>query len=248
MTPVDHDGGPPAGPPLFAVIGDVHANEERLARVLDRIDQVAAERGRLDAILLVGDLACAGHGRSRSADKVRLYKAQVAAVLAQVRQRGHPLYFVPGNHDLRQVDDPADVDGRRVEVGGLRLLGVGGAGPDIFGFAYEWPEEEIRALRLPRADILLCHAPPRDTALDRIHDGRHVGSSAIRDLALRTRGVLLCGHIHEAPGMERLGDCLCMNVGALGAPFPGTRVGFVHGLDRLVLEDLEHGTRQEWRR
>lgn len=234
--------------PTLAVIGDVHASFERLERVLDRVDQVAAAQGRLDAILLVGDLACAGHGRQRTAEKVRAYKAQVAQVLAAVRRRGHPFHFVPGNHDLRQVDDPANADGRLVSVGGARLWGLGGAGPDLFGFAYEWPEEEIRAMRVPRVELLLCHAPPRDTAIDRIHDGRHVGSSAVRDLALRTRGVLLCGHIHEAAGMERLGDCLCLNVGALGTPFPRTTVGFVLGLDHLVLEDLDTGARQEWRR
>lgn len=229
--------------PTLAVIGDVHASLDRLSRVLDRVDQVGA-----DAVLLVGDLACAGHGRQRNADKLRRYKAEVIQVLDLVRRRGRPMYFVPGNHDLQTQEDPANIDERRVEVGGLRIAGVGGAGPDIFGFAYEWSEEQIRDRAVPPAEVLLCHTPPRDTAIDRIHDGRHVGSTAVRELALRTQGVLVCGHIHEAAGLVRLGDCLCLNVGALGAPFPRTTVGFVHGLDHLVLEDLDTGARQQWRR
>lgn len=229
--------------PTFAVIGDAHASYHRLAKVLDRIDEVGA-----DAVLMVGDLACCGHEKQRTADTVRRYKAQSKRVLAQVRERGRPLCFVPGNHDLRTNADPANIDGRRVEIGGLRIVGVGGAGPDIFGFAYEWTEDEIRALDLPVADVLLCHAPPRDTAIDMTHGGLHVGSDAITELARRTHGVLVCGHIHEAPGFVQLDDCMCMNVGGLGHPFGRTAVGFMHGLDRLVYEDLEAGTRQEWLR
>ncbi|NOY24873.1 MAG: hypothetical protein GXP62_03285 [Oligoflexia bacterium] len=229
--------------PVLAVIGDIHANFARLDRVLDRIDEVGA-----DGILLVGDLACAGHARVRSAVSLRRYKVQVRRVLAQVHARGRPMAFVPGNHDLRTNDDPANVDGRLATLGGLRVVGIGGAGPDLFGFAYEWPEDRIRALRLPAADILLCHAPPRDTALDLTHSGLHVGSDAIAERARQHTGVLLCGHIHEAPGVVEIGDCMCMNVGALGQPFGRTVLGFIHGLDRLVWEDLDTGNRREWRR
>ena len=53
--------------------------------------------------------------------------------------------------------------------------------------------------------------------------------------------VMVCGHIHESAGVVQIGECLCMNVGALGAPFPRVQVGFVEGFDRVVLEDLEDG-------
>lgn len=229
--------------PILAVIGDVHAEYERLEQVLDRIDQVGA-----DGVLLVGDLACCGHVSRRSAETVRRYRGQVAEVLRRVRARGRPFLFVPGNHDLPWLAEPENVDGARRDLAGLRIAGIGGAGPDIFGFAYEWTEEQLRSLPVRRADVLLCHAPPRDTAIDRTAGGEHVGSSAIRDRALSMRGVLVCGHIHEAPGVEVLGDCLCFNVGGLGQPYGRTTVGFLYGLDRLVHEDLESGERREWLR
>lgn len=233
----------PAAAPTLAVIGDVHAHGERLRRVLDRIDQVDA-----DAVLLVGDLACCGHVNQRTAATVRRYRRQLRRVLAQVRERGRRMYFVPGNHDLPVIDEPENIDGRRVELGGLRITGIGGAGPDVFGFAYEWTDDQLRAREIPPADILLCHAPPRDTAIDLTAGGSHVGSMAIRELAQGMRGVMVCGHIHESPGMVRLGDCLCLNVGGLGAPHGRARVGFLHGLDRLVYEDLDTGSRREWHR
>ena len=237
------DPGSAAAGPVLAVIGDIHAQLDRLARVLDRIDEVGA-----DGVLMVGDLACCGHESRRTARTVYRYQGQVAEVLAAVRQRGRPFCFVPGNHNLPRVDDPANVDGRVTTLCGLRVAGIGGAGPDIFGFAYEWSEDQIRARPVLEADIWLCHAPPRRTAIDLTHGGLHVGSDAIREVATRTRGILVCGHIHEAPGMARVGECLCLNAGGLGAPFGRTQVGFVRGLDHLIYEDLDRDTRQQWRR
>ena len=31
--------------------------------------------------------------------------------------------------------------------------------------------------------------------------------------------LFVCGHIHESPGIERLDEVPCVNVGALGEPF-----------------------------
>ncbi len=216
---------------------------ELLRQVLDRIDEVDPQ-----AVLMVGDLACAGNGRTRRASSIQQYREDLAMVLAAVRQRGRPFAFVPGNHDLRDLPEPENVDGRGTTLAGLRVSGIGGAGPDIFGFAYEWQEDEIRRLRLPAADVLLCHAPPRETSLDRTHHGWHVGSTAIRERASAMRGVLLCGHIHESAGAAMLNDCLCMNVGALGRPFGRPCLGFVQDLDHLWHEDLGTGRVQEWRR
>lgn len=235
---------PPAAPgPVLAVIGDVHASWDHLERVLDRIDQVGA-----DATLLVGDLSCCGHANHRSAATVRRYRREVAEVLDRVARRGRPFHFVPGNHDLPVLAHPANIDGQVREVAGLRVLGIGGAGPDILGFAYEWTDDDLRNRALPAADVILCHAPPRNTPIDLTVAGQHVGSDALKELAARTHGVLLCGHIHESPGCVRIGDCMCMNVGGLGHPYGAARVGFVHGLDRLVYEDLDEGTRATWER
>ncbi len=234
---------PPADRPVIGVIGDVHARYDRLAVVLDHIEAAGAQ-----GILLVGDLACCGHANVRSAVTLHRYRKRVQRVLAQVRERGLPFAFVPGNHDLPVVDEPENVDGRCVELAGLRVAGIGGAGPDIFGFAYEWTDEQLRQRRIPDADVLLCHAPPHGTAIDLTHGGQHVGSATIRALAERHHGVLVCGHIHEAPGMVRLGDCLCMNVGGLGAPFGRTRVGYLRGLDELVYEDLDAADAWTWTR
>jgi uncharacterized protein len=71
--------------------------------------------------------------------------------------------------------------------------------------------------------IFVCHAPPRDTALDRTQNGFNVGSLAVRRFiehwSASGRLILsLHGHIHEAPrksgrAWQYVGDVPCFNVG-----------------------------------
>ncbi len=234
----------------LAAIGDVHANWPRLERVLARI----AERGA-DGVLLVGDLGeptPRWRGRDDAARTVH-YLASVERILEMVRALGRPCAWVPGNHDLPDVPGEGKADGRVVEVAGLRVYGIGGAGPERFGFPYEWREDEVRARPEPPCDVLLCHCPPKSTALGRLRRGGAVGSEAIRERARRHDGVLVCGHIHESPTAEQIERCLCLNVGGLGEPYGRTQVGFVEwdaagGVHAAVHEDLDAGVTRRWER
>ena len=147
-----------------------------------------------------------------------------------------PVAFVPGNHDL---PDPAcdidgiDCDGRIAEIAGVRIAGLGGAGPARFGFPYEWGEDEadaaLRTLLDGAAppDIMISHTPPARTSLDRTSSGEHAGSEAVRQWIGSVRPKLfVCGHIHEAWGVERIEGVPCLNAGALGEPF-GAEIGWL---------------------
>jgi Icc-related predicted phosphoesterase len=220
----------------LAVIGDVHANLKRLARVLERIEAVG-----VDGVLMVGDLACAGLGE-RSAKKLGLYRYRVREVLSAVEALSVPYCYVPGNHDLQQLSFPGNVDGGLLEIAGLTVTGIGGTNPPRRGFPYEWTDDEIRARHVPPSDIIISHCPPADTPLDLARGaGRHVGSAAIRERAEAHRGVMVCGHIHESFGVAQLSACLMLNAGGLGRPFGRAQVGFVTDLDEVRHEDLETG-------
>jgi Icc-related predicted phosphoesterase len=233
----------------LAVIGDIHAHLRFLGMVLERI-----ARAEVDGILLVGDIGAGGHRLTLLGKLDRAYFDSVEAVFAAVRALELPCLWVPGNHDHPKLAGEGNVDFTSASLAGLRVAGVGGAGPDRFGFAYEWSEESIRKRTIPACDILLCHCPPRDSELDRVHNGRHVGSLALRELAMRHDGVYVCGHIHESPGSQLLGRALCLNVGGLGAPFGRPQVGFIErsasipGGWRVSHEDLASGVARAWTR
>lgn len=207
----------------LAVIGDIHGHEGRLNLVLRAIEQ----HGPVDGVLLVGDIAPnpPWHDRAAPGELLKMRMA-IERIVRRIRERLEvPVLFVPGNHDPKDVPLPSHTDRRVSTVAGLSVYGIGGAGPDRFGLPYEWDEDEVRALRVPPVDVLLCHSPPFGTPLDLLMDGeRHVGSEAIGDIARRHHGLMVCGHIHEGAGAVTLGDCLCVNVGGLGEPYGKARV------------------------
>jgi Icc-related predicted phosphoesterase len=210
----------------IAVIGDVHDMQVRLTRVLERIASDPP-----DLALLVGDVGRDPPWNEPQRETEREdHDESIRRVVARVRSRlGCPVAFVPGNHDLRKTAtdiDGCNCDGRIVEVAGLRIAGFGGAGPGRFGFPYEWDEPEadvaLRALLDDASppDILISHTPPARTGLDRTSRGEHVGSESVRRwTAIARPKLVVCGHIHEAWGVERIEGVPCLNAGALGEPF-----------------------------
>jgi Icc-related predicted phosphoesterase len=137
-----------------------------------------------------------------------------------------PLLYVPGNHDpnVRAADTtwmPLDhrvpipgpegcdnVDGRIMQVQGLRVAGLGGSlrykdGPNQYTQAQmRWRalNLEFRA-RLKRArsgrrlDVFITHAPP--FGVSPAEDAAHVGFVAFNRIIQRLHPVLLVhGHVH----------------------------------------------------
>ena len=111
---------------------------------------------------------------------------------AILKARGDKVYVLPGNHE--SADQVAgmcaryglhDFHGRHFQAGKWRVAGLGYSNPTPFNTPGEYSEIQL-AERLQRfADlkplVLICHAPPFGTALDRIRPGLHAGSTAIRD-------------------------------------------------------------------
>jgi len=139
------------------------------------------------------------------------------------------VYVLPGNHESES--DIAEFctrhgfhnfHGRSMEVGGIHIAGLGYSSPTPFATPGEYTEEELseRLAKFSSLDplILICHAPPLNTALDRIHEGLNGGSQTVRDFieAHHPRD-FFCGHIHEAEGvMIQMGATRAQNVGKRG--------------------------------
>ena len=61
---------------------------------------------------------------------------------------------------------------------------------------------------------VLAHVPPRGLSVDRVFFGRHVGSKALRAFVdERAPSLVVCGHIHEARGVARIGPTAIVNCG-----------------------------------
>lgn len=216
-------------------MGDVHGR-------IDRVERAAAwlAAGRPDLVVVAGDFAV-GAGRGAG--------PAVAATREALGHLGVPVLWVPGNHDPPDLDGPGNVDRRVAETAGLRVSGLGGSTRTPARLPYEWTDAELAGLEPPPCDLLLCHAPPAETSLDRMVGGRHVGSRAVRRWAEEGGAeALVCGHIHEAAGAVVVGGALCYNAGSLGAPRGAAQAGLlVRGSDgswEVRHRELESG--EEW--
>ncbi len=115
------------------------------------------------------------------------------------------------------------------------LIGVGGSNFTPFHTPSEFPEQEIFQLaagafqqgqdfisliqplhnrKIPR--IFISHVPPFNTAVDTLHNGRHVGSKALRAIIEHYQPELcITGHIHEAKGTDTINNTPIYNHGML---------------------------------
>ena len=190
--------------------GDIHM----AFRAIDRLGPVLREA---DCAILTGDLTHFGDPPDafRVVDAVRTHCPNVLAVT--------------GNLDMPQVIDAFRAEGISLHgegrrLGALGLFGCGGSNRTPMDTPTELDEEELRdALErghdavadAPRR-LMICHTPPYATRLDRLMDGRPVGSPAVRAfIEARRPDLALVGHIHEGRGVDRVGETPVMNAGAL---------------------------------
>jgi hypothetical protein len=136
-----------------------------------------------------------------------------------------PALAVPGNCDPPETvgvleELGVSLHARKVVVAGRTFVGIGGSNPTPFGMPFELTEEEIldalQRLMEPEA-IVVSHPPPRGY-VDVAHLGRHVGSTALRQvIEAYAPPLVLCGHIHEARGVARHGPTTIVNPGPAAA-------------------------------
>jgi putative phosphoesterase len=167
---------------------DFHGNIEAFLKTSQKAKAVSA-----DVVIVCGDVTHFG------------LLQQARELLSHLQDMKMPTLFVPGNCDLPMLADEKmgnveSIHGRCRAIGDFNFLGVGGSSPSPFNTPFELNEVEI-------ASIL-------EKAYSNCFTGEHVGSLNVREFIQRRRPeLLLCGHIHEAKGMDRIGETLIVNPG-----------------------------------
>lgn len=170
------------------LLADIHGEEA----VLDRLRAVAT---RYDYVLIAGDIG------------------KAVSFMEDLLSISDNIYWVPGNAE--QLDSPGRyprcLHRQRMEIaGGFNIVGFGFTPPTPFGTPGEMREEDIyeemRDLQIDGKTILLTHCPPYGV-LDEVELGLHAGSHSIRRIMEEMRPLLLvCGHIHDVEGKQKIGE------------------------------------------
>jgi Icc-related predicted phosphoesterase len=189
-------------------LSDIHGEAVGLKNVLPLL-------GSVDAVVISGDLTHLG-------DRV-----EAEAILSPLMASGTRCIAVAGNMDKDGVraflaEKGIDIHCRGLVVDGVGFQGLGGGTPSPFHSPWEiGPDEAARCLaagretiRDARFKVLVSHAPPRNTRIDRTFTRMHAGSDPVREHILSGAvNLCICGHIHEARGEDSLGGVPCVNVG-----------------------------------
>lgn len=182
-----------------------------------------------DMVIANGDLT--NYGKKKDAKEV----------LDQLLEFNSNLLALIGNLDNYEINDYLEkIDlnlhrQARMVKGKVCLMGVGGSNYTPFNTPVEFSEEELTEIMNDGFDqarefitlaeplnrtkiplILISHVPPFNTSVDRIRNGRHVGSKAVRLFIEKHQpDVCITGHIHEGKGEDRIGKTHILNPGML---------------------------------
>ena len=193
---------------LFA-ISDIHGATRPIEKAAELIRKA-------DWVVIAGDITSA---------KTR---AEAADVIACVEQYSTRIFAVHGNWDRLEVKDFLEEKGYSLHgkgriIDGIGFFGLGGSSPTPIHTATEYTEEEIALtlqtgydnVRKAAQTVLISHVPPRGVRDRSFIFGLRGGSHRVKAfLEVNPVNLCLCGHIHEAAGIERFCDTLVANSGS----------------------------------
>jgi Icc-related predicted phosphoesterase len=98
---------------------------------------------------------------------------------------------------------------------------LGGSPHGPFRTVFEYSEEEAETLFERAAKncgggllILVSHCPPKNTKVDQVSSGEHVGSIAVRRFIEKAEPrLVVSGHVHESQGTDTIGSTTIVNTG-----------------------------------
>jgi len=141
-------------------------------------------------------------------------------VVDELANLGINVYAVPGNMDNYYILDMLEdygisIHGKVIRHDGrVVLAGIGGLAPlraieDVVKKLNEVKEKGTKM-------IIVSHYPPFNTKVDLAYSGVHIGLEEISKLILDFKPyVVVCGHVHEAYGIDWIGETLIINPGPL---------------------------------
>lgn len=193
---------------------DIHGAYAKLYEILSL-------ESSYDALIIGGDVTT--HGTPKEAEEV----------IRKLQSFGKPVMAVAGNMDPQEMDQAFDnlgvsINGRGLILNNVGFFGVSASPPTPFHTPYEITEDEIKRraesgwkdIQSAGTSIFVPHAPPRGTNLDKVFLGSHVGSTAVKNFIDEHHpDVVVCGHIHEARGLDTIGTTQMVNCGPVGKGF-----------------------------
>ena len=166
-------------------------------------------------------LVCAGD--------VSIFEHGIIGILRRLNKLNKKVIIIHGNHEddstFRKLSKSFKninfVHKNHFIADNVLFLGYGGGGFSVVDKEFEKIAnskfKKIIKINKDKKIILITHAPPYKTRLDRLIQG-HCGNKSIRQFVEKTKiDFLICGHLHENFGKEdKIGKTKIINPGPFG--------------------------------
>ncbi len=189
---------------------DIHGSLHAIKRLEQKV-----KTQKPDLLVCAGDISIFEHG--------------IIGILRKLNRLNKPLAIVHGNHEddstfrrlQKQFKNIIFVHKTHFMKENLLLIGYGGGGFSIADKEFEKiANNQFKKIIQKNRDktiLLVTHAPPYRTKLDKLVDG-HCGNKSIRHFIEKSKiDFLICGHLHENFGKEdSIGKSKIINPGPFG--------------------------------
>jgi len=189
-------------------MGDIHGQCQNIFKYL--------QKNSVDLIVLTGDITHFGPNKLGE------------DILNEICMFNIPTLAIPGNCDQTYIygeienSNAINIHNRTLIIKNIGFCGFGGSNTTPFNTPLEFAELQIyqeleklmKQIETQEVRILVTHAPPYNTKTDILPSGDHVGSESIRRIIEEFQPSLnICGHIHEARAVDKIGDTIIINPG-----------------------------------
>lgn len=185
--------------------GDINAAEQLAEQ---------AEKENVDLVVLCGDLT--------------YFESSTEGIIGPFAKRNKKVILIPGNHEtvatadfLAEVYGATNLHGYSIKYKDVGLFGCGGApiGPhhtsenEIFDLI----QKGYDRIKGSKKTIMVTHAHPAESLSEKF-SGFVPGSKGVKKALEKFKpDILLCGHVHEAAGIEDvIGKTKVVNLGKKG--------------------------------
>ncbi|MBC8444021.1 metallophosphoesterase family protein [Candidatus Woesearchaeota archaeon] len=181
---------------------------------LTALKEIKKKAKKADIIVCAGDLT--------------IFEADMEFLIDELSHLGKEIIMVHGNHEgadyMKEVcgfyDNIHFIHKKKKVIGDVLFLGYGGKGFSIedeeFDKLAKKFEKWIKSSKAEKV-VLVSHAPPYGTKLDKI-GGEFVGNLSLKEFIVNMEThLLVCGHLHETAGKkDEIEGTLMINPGPKG--------------------------------
>jgi hypothetical protein len=209
------------------IISDIHGDLENMLNFLDKIKELGLD---FDVIVSNGDWTDINTPRGFTQEDIFLM------LVEELKELKKPLLGVPGNMDTEKIikileEENISIHGKGRIINDVGFYGYGGA-KTPFETNIEPSEEELKLglengwkdVKDAKFKVQVTHNPPKNTRVDIISSGMHVGSEVVKKFIEEKQPIVaISAHIHEARGTDNIKETQLINAGR----FPEGYCGFV---------------------